>query len=364
MTYHPLTHKCRIYPKTKQSKYFEMTLEACQYLYNELLRQYKIDYKNRKIPNNLKEYFKKLCEQNKKTYSSISKLENSTINDITNSIIQAIKINKNPNNLKAKNEKTRVKSFLLKNNKNIKLKGNNLHLEKYGKLKLYHGRTIEYNRVISYRVIYQNMKWYILITIRSDNIKHFPKTGKKIGIDLGLNHLLILSNGKKYDPPNISESNNKLNTLKQQLSTKQKNSRKYNEIIRKINNEHIHRKNIINDYFHKITTKIVKEYDVIAMENLDIINMLKDKRFRKSIFQANWHKLIYMIKYKCQLYGKTFIQVNTRFPSTKLCNDCGFKNQDITIDVRTWECPKCKQIHDRDINAAKNILNKALVDNQ
>jgi IS605 OrfB family transposase len=239
--------------------------------------------------------------------------------------------------------------------------GNNIEVG--GKLKLYYGKTIEYNRVISCKVLYQNMKWFILITIRSDNIKPFPKTGKKIGIDLGLKNLIVLSNGQKFDPPNISYSNSKLDGLNQKLSSKKENSRNYNKTKFKQNSEHFHRKNIINDYFHKVSTYIVKEYDVIAMESLDIQDMLKDRRYSKNIFHANWHKLLYMIKYKCELYGKIFIQVSRRFPSTKLCSKCGYKYDDITIDVRTWQCPKCGKIHDRDVNAAKNILNRALLNN-
>ena len=363
MKYHPLTHKCRVYPKDRQIKQFEMTLDACQFLYNELLKQYKIDYKNNNIPYNLKNYFKKLTKHNKKIYDSISKLDDSTIDDVSNNVIRAIRLSKNPYNLKSKDEKIRVHSFLLNNNEDIELTGNILHLEKYGKFKLHYGKTIEYDRVISYKVLYQNMRWFILITIRSDYIKPFPKTGKRIGIDLGLKSIIILSNGQKYDPPNISCSNEKLTKLNHKLSSKTDDSRKYNITAYQINSEEFHRKNIINDYFHKISTKLVKEYDVIAMESLDIQDMLKDHRYSRNIFQANWHKLVYMIKYKCELYGKIFIQVNRRFPSTKLCSKCGYKYDDITIDVRTWECPKCGEIHDRDVNAAKNILNKALLNN-
>jgi len=363
MNYHPLTHKCRIYPKDRQIKQFEMTFDSCQFLYNELLKQYKIDYKNNNIPYNLKNYFKSLTEQYKTMYSSISKLNDSTIDDVLNDIIRAIRFSNNPYNLKTKNDKIRVHSFLLNNNEDIELTGNILHLEKYGKLKLYYGKTIEYHRVISYKVLNQNMKWFILITIRSNNIKPFPKTGKKIGIDLGLKNLIVLSNGQKYDPPNISYSNNKLDRLNHKLSSKEDHSRNYNIIINKQNSEHFHRKNIINDYFHKISTKIVKEYDIIAMESLDIQDMLKNRNYSKNIFHANWHKLVYMIKYKCELYDKIFIQVNRRFPSTKLCSKCGYKYDDITIDVRTWQCPKCGEIHDRDVNAAKNILNRALINN-
>ena len=363
MNYHPLTHKCRIYPKNRQIKQFEMTMDTCQFLYNELLKQYKIDYKNKNIPYNLKNYFKNITEQYKTNYSSISKLNDSTIDDVSTNVIRAIRLSKDPYNLKAKDDKVRVHSFLLNNDKDIELTGNILYLGKYGKLKLHYGKTIDYNRVISYKVLYQNMKWFILITIRSNNIEPFPKTGKKIGIDLGLKDIIILSNGQKYSPPKISYSNKKLDKLNHKLSSKQENSLNYDKTVIKMNSEHWHRKNIINDHFHKISTKIVKEYDIIAMESLDIQDMLKDRSYSKSIFHANWHKLLYMIKYKCELYGKIFIQVNRRFPSTKLCSKCGYKYNDITIDIRTWECPKCGEIHDRDVNAAKNILNRALMNN-
>ena len=363
MTYHPLTHKCRIYPNARQIKQFEMTLDSCQFLYNELIKQYKTDFKNNNIPNDKKSYILGLCEYNKRIYSSISKLDDSTIKDVSNNIIRAIRLKKDPNNLKTKNQKTKVRSFLLNDNKNIHLNKNTLHLEKYGKFKIHYGKIIEYHRVISYRVLYQNMKWYILITIRSDSIEFLPKTGKYVGIDLGLNHILTLSDGKKYDPPPISKPNTKLQKLDQEFSRKKPGSRKYILIKEKLNNQHHHRKNIINDYFHKITTDIVREYDVIAMESLEIHNMIRDYRYSKNIFHANWHKLVQMLKYKSELYGKIFIQVNSRFPSTKLCNNCGYKYKDITIDVRMWECPKCGEIHDRDVNAAKNILKKALIDN-
>lgn len=363
MTYHPLTHKCRIYPNKRQIKQFQITFDACQFLYNELINQYKLDFKNNNIPKDKKAYVLGLCEHNKRIYSSISKLDDSTIKDVSNSIIRAIRFNKNPDNLKAKSQKRKVRSFLLNDNKNIDLNGNILHLENYGKLKIHYGKTIEYYRVISYRILYQNMKWYILITLRSNNIEFLPKTGKYVGIDLGLNHILTLSDGKKYDPPPISKPNNKLRKLDHEFSMKKHGSRKYRIIKEKLNNQQFHRKNIINDNFHKITTNIVKEYDVIAMESLDIHDMISDYRYSKNIFQANWHKLVHMLKYKCELYGKIFIQVNSRFPSTKLCSNCGYKYKDITIDVRMWECPECGEIHDRDINAAKNILKKALIEN-
>lgn len=359
MRYHPLTHKCRIYPNERQIKQFQITLDSCQFLYNSLLEQYKNDYKNGLLFKNLKDYFKNLTESFKSQYSSIAILNDSTINDVSNNLLRAIYRRRNPEKLKPKDDKRRVKSFLINYNQEIELSDNILHLGKYGKFKLHYGKILEFTRIISFRILYQNRKWYMLVVVRSKEIIPFEKTGKNVGIDLGIKHLIVLSNGEKFDPPDLYPVNKKIDKLTSKLSTKVKNSSNYELYIDKLNSAQAHRKNIVLDYYHKISTQLVQEYDIIAMETLDIHQMIKDQRFSRNIFHANWHKLVEMIKYKCQLYGKIFIQVRKNFPSTQLCNECGYKYKDITINERMWECPSCGKIHDRDVNAAKNILNEA-----
>ncbi len=359
MNFHPLTYKCRIYPKKRQVEQFEITLDACQFLFNSLLKQYKIDIQEKKITNK-KNYLNEIMEDCIEKYDSIRKLDPSTRKDVLSNVLKSISHNKNPEHLKLRDDKVRVKSFLLNDQPEFELKDNVVLFGKYGKLKLHIGKTISYQKVISYRVIYQNKNWFMLVTIRSGEIKPFKKTNKKIGIDMGLNHLVILSNGEKIDPPDISQVLKDIDDFEVQLSAKQYNSNNYLQTVDEINRKHAHRKNIINDYYHKLSTRLVKEYDVIAMETLDIQEMKKDPRYSRGIFHANWHKLVRMIKYKCEFYGKTFIQVRKNFPSTQLCSNCGYRYKDITIDVRKWECPKCHTIHDRDVNAAKNILNEAM----
>ncbi|RAP45627.1 MAG: hypothetical protein BZ135_05405 [Methanosphaera sp. rholeuAM6] len=359
MRYHPLTYKCRIYPNERQIKQFQITLDSCHFLYNSLLKQYKLDYANGNKPSNLKEYFNNLTESLKSQYTSISSLDDSTINDVSKNILRAIYRKKDPNKLKPKDENRRVQSFLINYNQDFELSENKLNLGKYGKLKLHYGKIIEFNRIISFRILYQNRKWYILVVIRSNDILPFEKTGKKVGIDLGIKHLIILSNGKKFDPPDLSPVNEKIDKYNSKLSTKVRNSSNYELLIDKLNSAHTHRKNTVLDYYHKVSTQLVKEYDVIAMENLNIHQMIQNHKFSRNIYHANWYKLVEMIKYKCHLYGKTFIPVSEHFPSTQLCNNCGYQYKDITINERMWECPSCGKIHDRDVNAAKNILDEA-----
>lgn len=360
MTYHPLTYKCRIYPKRKQIQQFEITLEATQFLYNKLLKQYKNDYNNDNLPKNSKNYFNELIEEYKKKYYSIRNLEESTIFDISLRLRQAIQRKKDPNKIKYKYNKNISKSFLLRNRQGFNLNKNILNLGYYGKYKLYYGKFLDYKKIISYRIFNENKRWFILVTVRSNVIKTLPKTGKKVGIDLGIDNVIILSNGEKYDGPDLSKINKGIDFFNRKLSRKEKNSTQYDKTIYTLNSRHAHRKNIILDYYHKISFQIVQEYDFIVMEKLDIQKMIKDGRYSRSIFHANWNKLISMIKYKCHLYDKTFVQIDTYYPSTKLCSNCGYILEEITTEIRQWQCPKCGKIHDRDVNAAKNILNAVL----
>uniref|UniRef100_UPI00386EC538 RNA-guided endonuclease InsQ/TnpB family protein n=1 Tax=Methanobrevibacter sp. TaxID=66852 RepID=UPI00386EC538 len=120
------------------------------------------------------------------------------------------------------------------------------------------------------------------------------------------------------------------------------------------------RNDIINDFHHKISKKLVTEYDIIVMESLNIKGMLKNHNISPGIHDAAWYKLKQKIKYKAELYGKTFIEIDQWFASTKTCHKCGFKNNDITLKDREWNCPKCGTQHERDHNAAINILNEGL----
>jgi putative transposase len=132
-----------------------------------------------------------------------------------------------------------------------------------------------------------------------------------------------------------------------------KTLKKIHKIIDKI-------RNIQDDYFHKISLELIQKYDNICLETLSIKNMLKNKRLSHSIHEASWYKFITLLKYKSEWYDKKFIQVSNRFPSSKLCNKCGWKYKDLTLNIRKWTCPECGTKHDRDINASINILNEGL----
>ena len=121
------------------------------------------------------------------------------------------------------------------------------------------------------------------------------------------------------------------------------------------------KKNKINDYYHKTTTKIVKKYDIIILEDLNIKGMFQNPRYSPKLQKIAWKKFVEMLKYKAEIYGKTLRQISRWYPSSKTCNNCGYYNKDLKYETK-WKCPQCQKIHDRDINAAKNILKQGLTD--
>ena len=211
-------------------------------------------------------------------------------------------------------------------------------------------------------------EYYASVTTTDVEFEQYEKTGHSAGIDMGLHELAILSDGTSL--PNMKHYKSKLRKLNREqrrLSRKQKGS--HNREKQKLRAARIHRNitNERNDYLHKATTKLVKKYDVIAMEDLSSKNMAKNHKLAGSINDAAWRKFRRQMEYKCARYGRILLFVDRHYPSTQTCSFCGEKST-ITkglenLKVREWTCPYCGTRLDRDINAAVNIINHALETN-
>jgi putative transposase len=193
-------------------------------------------------------------------------------------------------------------------------------------------------------------------------VEILDKTNTSIGVDLGLKTFATLSNGEIYNHPKaMNKSLKKLAKLQKQLSRKQIGSSNRNKTRVKVARLHEKIANQRNDFSHKLSTNMVRDFDVIAIENLQVKNMVKNKRLARDITDASWSEFTRQMEYKADWYGKSIVKVDTFYPSSQLCSACGYQNKEMKdLKIRRWTCPICNAIHDRDINASINILNKGL----
>jgi putative transposase len=185
--------------------------------------------------------------------------------------------------------------------------------------------------------------------------------GKAIGIDLGLTHFAITSDGSKHGNPNhYRKYEQKLAKKQKQLVKKQKGSNNRHKTRKAVAKVHEKITRCREDFLHKLSRKIVDENQVIVLENLAVKNMVKNHKLAKSIRDCGWGQFCTMLKYKAEFEGKIYLEVDRFFPSSKTCNNCLHQMNKLSLDIRVWQCPKCGTIHDRDINAAINIRDEGL----
>jgi len=203
-------------------------------------------------------------------------------------------------------------------------------------------------------------EYFVSITVEK-NIEEFPKTGKAVGIDLGIKDLVICSDKKVYkNPKNTYKYEVILKRAQQHLSRKVKGSNNRDRARIKVAKIHKKITNCRKDTIHKTTTDLVKNNDLIMMESLRVKNMVKNNKLAKALSDASFGEIKRQLEYKCIWYGKVLIKIGTFFPSSKTCSNCGHINQNLKLSDRDWICSQCATKHDRDHNASVNILKEGL----
>jgi putative transposase len=199
-------------------------------------------------------------------------------------------------------------------------------------------------------------RWSVSLLVDVE-IEALPPSGNQVGIDLGITSLLALSTGEKIaNPKGFKVKYRKLRRAHKALNRKLKGSNNRDKARIKVARVHQEIADARKDNLHKLTTRLVRENQTIAVENLAVKNMVKNRKLALAISDASWGELVRQLEYKCDWYGRTLIKIDRWFPSSKRCGNCGHIVENLPLNIREWDCPQCKTHHDRDINAAKNIL--------
>lgn len=239
----------------------------------------------------------------------------------------------------------------------IKVFPKHIQLPRLGKIRVKEETAKFRGRILSATVSREADRWFVSLAVEVEIPDPVPVTGDPVGIDRGLIHFAVLSSGEKFEAPKSLEKNlKKLRRLSKQHSRKQKGSNNRKKSALKLARLHRKIRNQRRDFLHKLSTALAKTKPVIVIESLAAKNMIKNKHLSRHIADAGWGEFQQMLEYKTKWYGSKLIIAPRFYPSSRRCSRCGYILAEIKLSVRRWTCPVCGAVHDRDINAAVNLL--------
>ena len=361
----------RLYPKREMVNFFNQNIGNARFVWNHLLAEYKktyslfIQHGYTKLKCNMIT-FNVMLMMLKKEYSFLGLSESSSLQQVYRDLIQAFNkfFKENSGYPWFKNKNNPKQSFRIQNNKNIRIQDNRIVLPKLGPV--YFRTSHEYKKILNNKdtkinnvtIKRHNGKFYAVFNIETP-IETYEKTFDRIGIDLGLRTLATLSNGIEKANLDLAYEEKMISKYQKILSRKKYMSKRYQKTLRTYWKWQDKKTNKIKDTYHKISHDLVKAYDLICMENLNIKSMFKNKYWSTKLQRIALYSLVEKIRYKAQWHNKEFIQISRWYPSSKNCHHCGYYNKDLEYE-KEWTCPQCGKHHNRDINASKNILHEGI----
>jgi putative transposase len=355
------TYKFRIYPNKKQGIYLANVFGCCRLVYNYFLDEKKQQYEKTKTSDSYNVQSGKLTELRKN--NSFEFLKNAPLQSLQCSLRNMHTAYDNFYKHKSSYPKFKNRrgkqSFKIAQPNTFHIKNSKLFIPK-----LKSGIDIVMNREIVGKVYFATIsknkadRYHITITVKQD-YEPCKKTNRSVGLDLGIKDFVITSDGVKYKNHRsiIRTLKCKLKHNQRHLSRKVYGSRRYENQVLKCNRIYQKITDVKTDYIHKITNELVNNYDVIKVEDLNIKGMMKNHKLAEAISECNWYQFIQTLEYKCLWNDKTLIKIDRYYPSSQMCSECGYVERKVrNLNVREWTCCHCGCHHDRDVNAARNIL--------
>ena len=355
--------KYRLYPTASQAEKIDQNIGCARFVYNQLL-------------DDRINVWKETRQRSKKTYS-ILKEEHEFLKEAdSRALLHASKnldaaydkFFKEPSagfpKFKSKH-KCRWSYTTDNSHDAVRFDGNRLKLPKVGYVKIVEHRPQE-GRILTATISHERSgEYYASVLCEIEQPKTLPVTDKVIGIDLGLHDIVVCSDGTRVEAPShFRKSEHRLAKRQRDFSRTQKGSKGHEKARLKVARCHQKIKNQRNDFLQKLSTKLIRENQVICLEDLSVKGMERNHKLAKSVTDASFSRFVEMLEYKAEWYGRKIIKIDRFYPSTQLCSGCGYKNESIKglkgLKVREWVCPECGEVHDRDLNASRNILKEGL----